>query len=81
MDLGTSPSLRRLRGIVVGVVAVLVATGVLLPFRDDVASKQTVQRLIAELDYAPIDLGSLDEGGRMQQPGGPLAGPDLLVNQ
>jgi len=48
---------------------------------DDVASKQTVQRLIAELGYAPIDLGNLDEGGRMQQPGGPLAGPDLLVSQ
>ena len=48
---------------------------------DDVASKQTVQRLITELGYAPIDLGGLDDGGRMQQPGGPLAGPDLLVNQ
>jgi predicted dinucleotide-binding enzyme len=48
---------------------------------DDDGSKQAVQRLIAELGYAPIDLGSLDEGGRMQQPGGALAGPDLLVNQ
>ena len=48
---------------------------------DDVASKQTVQRLITELGYAPIDLGGLDDGGRMQQPGGPLAGADLLVNQ
>ncbi len=48
---------------------------------DDAASKQTVQRLITELGYAPIDLGGLDDGGRMQQPGGPLAGPDLLVNQ
>ena len=37
--------------------------------------------LITELGYAPIDLGGLDDGGRMQQPGGPLAGPDLLVNQ
>lgn len=48
---------------------------------DDVASKQTVQQLITELGYAAIDLGGLDEGGRMQQPGGPLAGRDLLVNQ
>jgi predicted dinucleotide-binding enzyme len=48
---------------------------------DDIASKQTVQHLITELGYAPIDLGGLDVGGRMQQPGGPLAGPDLLVNQ
>ncbi len=48
---------------------------------DDVASKQTVQHLITELGYAAIDLGGLDEGGRMQQPGGPLAGLDILVNQ
>jgi predicted dinucleotide-binding enzyme len=48
---------------------------------DDLASKQTVQQLITELGYAAIDLGGLDEGGRMQQPGGPLAGRDLLVNQ
>jgi hypothetical protein len=48
---------------------------------DDVASKQTVQHLTTELGYASIDLGGLDEGGRMQQPGGPLAGLDILVNQ
>ena len=48
---------------------------------DDVASKQTVHDLITELGYAAIDLGGLDEGGLMQQPGGPLAGLDLLVNQ
>jgi predicted dinucleotide-binding enzyme len=48
---------------------------------DDVASKQTVQQLITDLGYAAIDLGGLNDGGRMQQPGGPLAGPDLLVNQ
>ena len=57
------------------------ARRVLFVSGDDLASKQTVQRLIAELGYAPIDLGGLDDGGRMQQPGGPLAGPDLLVNQ
>lgn len=38
MDLGTSPSIRRLRGGVAGVVAVLVATGMLVPFREDVTS-------------------------------------------
>ena len=48
---------------------------------DDAASKLTVQHLISEIGYAAIDLGGLDDGGRMQQPGGPLAGPDLLVNQ
>ncbi len=57
------------------------ARRVLFVSGDDVASKQTVQRLITELGYAPIDLGGLNDGGRMQQPGGPLAGPDLLVNQ
>ena len=48
---------------------------------DDAAAKQTVQHIITELGFAAIDLGGLDEGGRMQQPGGPLAGLDLLVNQ
>jgi predicted dinucleotide-binding enzyme len=57
------------------------ARRVLFVSGDDVASKQTVQDLITELGYAAIDLGGLDEGGRMQQPGGPLAGQDLLVNQ
>jgi 8-hydroxy-5-deazaflavin:NADPH oxidoreductase len=57
------------------------ARRVLFVSGDDVASKQTVQHLITELGYAAIDLGGLDEGGRMQQPGGPLAGLDLLVNQ
>ena len=57
------------------------ARRVLFVSGDDVESKQTVQDLITELGYAAIDLGGLDEGGRLQQPGGPLAGPDLLVNQ
>jgi predicted dinucleotide-binding enzyme len=57
------------------------ARRVLFVAGDDVASKQTVQNLIIELGYAPIDLGGLDEGGRMQQPDGPLAGRDLLVNE
>jgi 8-hydroxy-5-deazaflavin:NADPH oxidoreductase len=57
------------------------ARRVLFVSGDDVASKQTMQDLITELGYAAIDLGGLDEGGRMQQPGGPLAGPDLLVNE
>src|SRR3984893_14039148 len=57
------------------------ARRVLFVSGDDVPSKQTVQDLITELGYAAIDLGCLDEGGLMQQPGGPLAGLDLLVNQ
>jgi len=57
------------------------ARRVLFVSGDDAASKLTVQHLISEIGYAAIDLGGLDDGGRMQQPGGPLAGPDLLVNQ
>jgi predicted dinucleotide-binding enzyme len=57
------------------------ARRVLFVSGDDGASKQTVEHLITELGYAAIDLGGLDEGGRMQQPGGPLAGLDFLVNQ
>jgi 8-hydroxy-5-deazaflavin:NADPH oxidoreductase len=57
------------------------AKRVLFVSGDDDASKETVQRLIAQLGYAPIDLGGLDDGGRMQQPGGPLAGLDLLLTQ
>jgi predicted dinucleotide-binding enzyme len=57
------------------------AKRVLFVSGDDAASKQTVRHLITELGYAAIDLGGLDEGGRMQQPGGPLAGLDLLVNE
>jgi hypothetical protein len=57
------------------------AARVLFVSGDDPASKQTVQRLITQLGYAAIDLGSLDDGGRLQQAGGPLAALDLLVNQ
>jgi predicted dinucleotide-binding enzyme len=57
------------------------ATRVLFVSGDEPASKQTVQRLITELGYAPIDLGGLDDGGHLQQAGGPLAALDLLVNQ
>jgi 8-hydroxy-5-deazaflavin:NADPH oxidoreductase len=57
------------------------ARRVLFVSGDDVPSKQSVQDLITELGYVAIDLGGLDEGGRMQQAGGPLAGRDLFVNQ
>lgn len=57
------------------------ARRVLFVSGDDAASKRTVQELIGELGYAAIDLGGLDVGGRLQEPGGPLAGRDLLVNE
>ena len=40
---------------------------------DDDAANQRVARLAADLGYAPIILGSIAEGGRLQQFGGPLA--------
>jgi predicted dinucleotide-binding enzyme len=57
------------------------AKRVLFVSGDDVASKQTVKGLISELGYAPLDLGGLNDGGRLQQAGGPLAALDLLVNE
>jgi predicted dinucleotide-binding enzyme len=57
------------------------ARRVLFVSGDDPASKQTVKGVITELGYAPVDLGGLEDGGRMQQAGGPLAAVDFLVNQ
>jgi 8-hydroxy-5-deazaflavin:NADPH oxidoreductase len=56
------------------------AQRVLFVSGDDVAAKGTVRQLITELGYAPIDLGGLDAGGRLQQAGGALAAIDLMVN-
>ena len=36
---------------------------------DDAEAKRSVSRLIEEIGFAPIDTGSLAEGGRRQQPG------------
>ena len=45
---------------------------------DDLAAKREVSAMIDRLGFAPIDLGKLVEGGKMQQAGGPLAGVNLL---
>lgn len=39
---------------------------------DDATAKTVVSRLIEEIGFAPIDSGSLHDGGRRQQAGGPL---------
>lgn len=39
---------------------------------DDAEAKAVVARLIEQIGFAPIDTGSLREGGRRQQPGTPL---------
>lgn len=36
---------------------------------DDVNAKAIVSRLIEEIGFAPVDTGSLHDGGRLQQPG------------
>jgi 8-hydroxy-5-deazaflavin:NADPH oxidoreductase len=39
---------------------------------DDAAAKRLVATLVEQIGFAPIDSGSLREGGRRQQPGAPL---------
>jgi predicted dinucleotide-binding enzyme len=39
---------------------------------DDPEAKQTVMNLIAEIGFAPVDTGSLREGGRIQEPDSPI---------
>lgn len=39
---------------------------------DDPAAKAVVERLIEEIGFAPVDTGSLREGGRLQQPDSPV---------
>jgi hypothetical protein len=36
---------------------------------DDVEAKAVVSRLIEGIGFAPVDTGSLHDGGRLQQPG------------
>ncbi|GAA3694445.1 NAD(P)-binding domain-containing protein [Streptomyces iranensis] len=40
---------------------------------DDADAKNTVQVLTSEFGFAPVDLGTLREGGRLIQLGGPLS--------
>jgi 8-hydroxy-5-deazaflavin:NADPH oxidoreductase len=48
---------------------------------DDPKGKATVSRLIEEIGFAPMDSGSLREGGRKQQPGSPIYNRDLTAAQ
>lgn len=45
---------------------------------DDAGANSEVEALIAKLGFAPISLGSLDQGGPLQQFGGPLALQNLF---
>jgi predicted dinucleotide-binding enzyme len=48
---------------------------------DDDAAKKTVSDLIEEFGFHSLDLGSLAQGGRLQQTGGPLVGVNLTFNE
>jgi predicted dinucleotide-binding enzyme len=39
---------------------------------DDLEAKRSVARLIEDIGFAPIDTGSLREGGKLQQPDSPI---------
>lgn len=46
---------------------------------DDAEAKRTVSGLISQLGFAPVDTGSLREGGRRQQPGTPVYNQTLTA--
>jgi 8-hydroxy-5-deazaflavin:NADPH oxidoreductase len=48
---------------------------------DDSQAKETVCRLIEEIGFAPVDTGSLSEGGSRQQPGSPIYARSLTATQ
>ncbi|RBH55977.1 MULTISPECIES: NAD(P)-binding domain-containing protein [Pseudomonas] len=48
---------------------------------DDCVAKKTVSDLIEEIGFHSLDLGSLAEGGRLQQIGGALVGVNLTFNE
>ena len=47
---------------------------------DHADAKIEIGKLIESFGFAVIDLGTLKDGGRLQQAGGPLAGQDLLLS-
>jgi 8-hydroxy-5-deazaflavin:NADPH oxidoreductase len=46
---------------------------------DDAAAKASLRPVLEANNFAVIDLGDLATGSRLQQAGGPLAGPDLRL--
>jgi 8-hydroxy-5-deazaflavin:NADPH oxidoreductase len=55
------------------------ARTVLFVSGDDVAAKQQVSEVLDAIGFAPVDLGTLAVGGRLQQLGGPLVGLKLAL--
>jgi predicted dinucleotide-binding enzyme len=48
---------------------------------DDPAAKKTVAHLIEEIGFAPVDTGSLHDGGKKQQPNTPIYNKTLTANE
>jgi predicted dinucleotide-binding enzyme len=48
---------------------------------DDEAAKQVVKQLIEDIGFGPVDLGSLAEGGRRQQPGSAIYNRPMTVEE
>ncbi len=48
---------------------------------DDAGAKAVVSKLIEDIGFAPIDTGSLREGGRLQQPGSAIYNKPLTTEQ
>ena len=46
---------------------------------DDANAKLTVAELLKRIGFAPIDVGTLREGGKLHQSGGPLAGINVAL--
>lgn len=47
---------------------------------DDLRAKKTAMALVAELGFAPVDVGGLTVGGRKYQPGTDVFGADLTAD-
>jgi 8-hydroxy-5-deazaflavin:NADPH oxidoreductase len=48
---------------------------------DDEEAKEVVAKLISDIGFAPVDTGSLREGGRMQQPDSPIYNETYTATQ
>src|ERR1051326_6723592 len=46
---------------------------------NDLDAKATVSKLIEDIGFAPVDTGSLREGGRKQQPGSPIYNNPMIL--
>ena len=54
---------------------------VILVASDDVRAKSVVSQLIEDVGFAPVDIGSLREGGRRQQPGTELYNHTITIRE